>query len=191
VAVALRDTVAHVHGYSLFKRLAIPHFYGQPMIFTRKGLLQFSNRLISDTSLGIHIRSLYLSKKSTFFAPDGTSGADNKALMDIVSRAPQLSRFHGYKYGTFGLSWEAFRSMAHTAGASLLEFENIPIYREKGFCRASPFHSFTALRSLIWDCRVKFNVNEGKDLVDCFPRLMSLKISRCDPSFLKLISDIE
>jgi hypothetical protein len=188
-----RRMATDVHGCSLIKRLAMPHFYGQPVIFTREGLHQFSERLVIDTSLALHLRCLHLMQNSWFLYGARTDDikADNKALMDIVSRAPQLTRFHGSRNCVFSLSWEAFRCMADTAGTSLLEFKDIPIYSGNEVCTAGSFRSFTALRSLVWDCCAKFNANEGKDLRECFPRLISLRIAKCDSSFLKLISHIE
>jgi hypothetical protein len=111
--------------------------------------------------------------------------------MDIVSRAPQLIRLHGSEgHGWFDLSWEVFCCMADRAGASLLEFENIPIGGRE-LCRTQPFRSLTALRSLTWDSPAKFAAHECKGLRDCFPHLVSLKISRCDASFLRLLSHNE
>jgi hypothetical protein len=174
-------------GYLLFKQLAMPHFYSQPVIFTGKGLRQFSERLTDDISLGLHLRCLYLMHDNPLFyynEPDH--------LTNIVSRAPHLTRFLGEGgYYTFNFSWEAFCCMAETAGASLLEFENIPISGGKEFCKTQPFRSLTALRSLTWNCLAKFTTLQCQGLEECFPRLVSLKISRCDPSFLKLISHIE
>jgi hypothetical protein len=132
-----------------------------------------------------------MKRRFDLFNSDDGLGANDEVLMSIVSRTPKLTRLHSQILRPFNFSWETFRCLADSAGASLLEFENIPVRSATEFCDASTLRSFTALRSLVWHCPAKFEANEQKDLKDCFPRLTTLRISSCDPSFLKLILHIE
>jgi hypothetical protein len=128
---------------------------------------------------------------------------DNKAVLNIISRAPQLHRVYGADLqnnthdlldlfgGVSHMRWEAFCLVATTAGPSLTEFEDISIYGAVDVYSPRPLCSLTALRSLFWDCDSKFNVDDGVVLGDYFPCLESLWISKCNQSFLELLTRIE
>ena len=127
---------------------------------------------------------------------------DNNAVKNIISRAPRLCRAYGANFrnnlphwlfprAVFSLTWETFCLLANTAGPSLIAFEDILIDRTMELHTPNLFYPFTALRSLFWDCSTKFNVDNGVVLKDCFPCLETLRISRCDPSFLELLTRIE
>jgi hypothetical protein len=170
-------------------------------------LHEFSERLARDTSLGLHLRSLFLWKDEFGESDDWDElppiEEDNKAILNIISRAPQLHRVYGadlqnntnsllYLFGGVSrMSWEAFCLMATTAGPSLTEFENVSIYDAVDVYSPRPLYSFIVLRSLFWDCDSKFNVDDGVVLENCFPCLESLWISSCSHSFLELLTRIE
>jgi hypothetical protein len=187
----------------LLKRLGEPHFYSHPILLSRTALLQFSHRLVDDASLGLHLRHLYLWRDlhEDFYAEDDELDIrhqiDDKAIMDIILRAPRLIRVYGpnlrtcsriFFDDTYTLCWEAFCVMAHTSGHSLLEFVNVAVGNKRELCTSRPFHSFTALRSFFWNCHIKFNVDGDSGGRECFPCLKSLSISICDSSFLELLS---
>jgi hypothetical protein len=212
---------------SIKQKRALPHFYNHPIIITREALYQFSERLVQDASLGLHLRTLFLWLES-LDEPDmeidepaddpdmeidepaddpdigigEPADGHDKVILNIISRAPQLRRVYGadfqrstrglqFLFSFSGLSWEGFCLMADTAGSSLIAFENVSIYGTERLYTPCPLYSFTALQSLFWDCVIKFNVDDGVVLKDCFQRLESLQISRCDPSFLELLMHIE
>jgi hypothetical protein len=192
----------------LLKRLALPHFYSHPVILTGKALRGFSQKLVNDTALGSHLRHLFVwqvEDEGSDSDSDDEALEDNEALMDIIRRAPLLRRVYGVNmgdddcvlgvvsgYAGFSvLEWRAFCLMAVTAGASLLEYENLPIYDPAELCSPNPFRSLTALRSLRWHCPAKFNVQEGSALKECFPSLTCLRINICNLSFLALLLHME
>jgi hypothetical protein len=166
-------------------------------------LHQFSERVVHDTSLGLHIRSLFLFME-TLDSPDSEVwNPDNEAVMNIVSRAPRLNRVYGadfpsdcqnllYMFYYSTMRWEGFCLLADTAGSSLISFENVSIRgTAKLYTSPCPLYSFTTLQSLFWDCNVKFKVDDEAILKDCFPCLESLRISSCHSSFLTLLTHIE
>jgi hypothetical protein len=199
----------HVNG--LLKRLALPHFYCHPIIRSRKSLYQLAVRLVNDSSLGLHIRSLlvYRHPQFQYFFPDMLMGhntdhrmADSSAMMNIFSRAPRLTRVSGAglnnntPYPTLFfceslLSWDAFCVLADTAGSSLVEFEGLYISDTGRISAPYPFGSFTALRKLFWNCTAAFDAGEDVGLRECFPHLESLTVSAYHPSFLGLLMDME
>jgi hypothetical protein len=198
--------VDHVHINMLSKRLALPHLYRHPVI-SRKNIHQFSERLINNPSLGQHIRSLTIRGEPQFqsfpgapMATEVNNGdADIKLIMDIISRAPGLtgvygstgSLYPGNLYSDSKLSWDAFCLLGDTAGASLLEFDGITICDSGNYSTPCPFPSFTALRSLFWDCTVIFDASECTSFRECFPHLESLTVAECHSSFLNLLRYIE
>jgi hypothetical protein len=200
--------VDSIHVNVLLKRLGLPHLYRHLVISSRRTLHRLSDRLVNDSSIGLHIRSLsfrpqFFHISDLFMRHLTDSGiSHSEAMMDILSRAPRLTRVYSegiddnlsYPMGFSSqsmLDWDSFCVLAETAGSSLLEFEGLCISNTESISAPYPFASFTALRVLVWNCTAVFDVSDGISLRESLLQLEYLTIRACHPSFLELLVDME
>ncbi|KAJ7278128.1 hypothetical protein C8J57DRAFT_1305852 [Mycena rebaudengoi] len=182
-----------------FHRLAIPYLYAYPEFRSNISVEKFAERLVTEPSLGPHVREL-----SRHHAAGFGFGEDSRRVtphfIPIFSRTPGLTRLTGHSTddfsisGGFSIAFEAFEALAETAGGTLAEFRGLEIEREEedpfdweqsfSPVRHQPtiFTLFTALRVLRWDSRVDFELPSACGMAEhcCSEVLPALEVLEVD-----------
>lgn len=90
------------------------------------------------------------------------------------------------------LTLDAFQDLAETAGPGMVSILDVEISAgsKESLC-PSVLHQFQVLRSLRCEMMGTFDLKPDKIFPDSLPALESLQITRCEASFLKLLSSLE
>ncbi|KAJ6566907.1 hypothetical protein B0H19DRAFT_1138853 [Mycena capillaripes] len=182
-----------------FHRLAIPYLYAYPEFRSNIGVVKFAERLVTEPSLGPHVRELSRHHAAGFgFGEDSRRATPH--FIPIFSRTPGLTKLTGHGddgfsvASGFSISFEAFEALAKTAGGALAEFRGLEIEREEedpfdwerssSPVRHQPtiFTLFTALRVLKWDSRVDFVLPSALGMAGqcCSEALPALEVLEVD-----------
>ncbi|KAJ7611972.1 hypothetical protein DFH06DRAFT_1243803 [Mycena polygramma] len=170
----------------LFDRLALPYLYRYPVFRTAIDLARFSSALASQPTIGAHIRELDVR----------IVGPDSSAIPTILSRTCNLTHLIGY--GRHSFSWDAFTTLAVTAGSTLQEFTGFSFKFDlrSRLTTHSPgvFTHFIVLRSVAWHFFPRSSIGPpqfgavGEASGAALPALKSLSI--LTPEVLSMFSEM-
>ncbi|KAJ7611828.1 hypothetical protein FB45DRAFT_1009632 [Roridomyces roridus] len=191
-----------------FNRLALPYYYAH-IILTKYG---YSSNLVSVVErnpwLGSHIRTIVGELDESYVVEsDYSSDDDSEAAQRVRARrdlaAVILSQTTGleallsqdvYSPGDTpdrsdgGISWEALEIALETCGSTLQKLAT-------RICAASSpmapiiFSRFTALKSLVWECKTLFDLDEIPSAA--LPCLTDLTLAKFHPSFVVALTRME
>ncbi|KAF7338867.1 F-box domain-containing protein [Mycena sanguinolenta] len=156
-----------------FCRLALPYLYRYPTFWDDASLQRFSNSLCFNPAPGVHVREIRTSDftfKSSFSQPTPN-------FVPIFSCTSGLTKLVG-GVRPISLKWDAFETLAQTAGQTLVEMVQCFISVRDHLVPREPtiFLDFTALRSLRWSSPATF-VHAAPGLVSAaLPSLESLHV---------------
>lgn len=126
-----------------------------------------------------------------------------QCLHSIITNAPNLTHlrvvpapinhvFYLMFESRLPLTLDAFQDLAETAGPGMVSILDVEISAgsKESLC-PSVLHQFQVLRSLRCEMMGTFDLKPDKIFPDSLPALESLQITRCEASFLKLLSSLE
>ncbi|KAJ6619276.1 hypothetical protein B0H10DRAFT_2026771 [Mycena sp. CBHHK59/15] len=156
-----------------FHRLALPYLYGYPAFSDEFRARKLSARLADAPTLGAHVREI--ETRHGICSGMFEDSLDKTNLVPIFSCTPRLTRLVGE--GRIPMNWDAFRALAETAGASLVEFTGYRISEPfSPSYSAAIFQNFTALRVLTWNSDLHFSTHPVETPSTALPVLERLDI---------------
>ncbi|KAJ6556669.1 hypothetical protein B0H10DRAFT_1967612 [Mycena sp. CBHHK59/15] len=163
-----------------FMRVGLPYLYRYPIFLHRKFVQRFSNRLVEEPSLGLHVYAIRILNYSGI---DVMLTSIN--LANVFHFTSRLTKLIGN--GSIPLPWEAFTALAKTAGGTLVDLNgfvfqpHIPSSAFPSTAHSSDvFNHFTTLRSFTWKIDrfrdVYFSTEVTHHATTAFPALELLHV---------------
>ncbi|KAJ7891400.1 hypothetical protein B0H14DRAFT_2688893 [Mycena olivaceomarginata] len=182
-----------------FHRLGLPYHYVDVVLSERVHVSKFGSILLSNPSIGPHVRNLALDYWD-WRGKEDESFFDERAdamltMLTILSQTTGALRITGETFNDIpmslhmagSISWDGFTVMTRCSGHTLREFS----VKIDSTAHPSPtvFADLVALRILEWKCGATFLLTDIPR--DGFPNLEDLRIFSADESFLTALSLME
>ncbi|KAJ7057954.1 hypothetical protein C8F01DRAFT_302540 [Mycena amicta] len=167
----------------MFARLAIPHLYEHPRLFTPLAQARFS-QLISGqrgVDVGHYVRA--------FTVSDFAIGLP----LPILPHTPNLASVECLQTTNSTISADGLNTLGDVVGSTLSSLRGLHIATPSGRKLLDPraLTSFTAMRTLEWNSKAKFTVSGAPISSTTFGNLFSLVIQEFNPTLLIVLSQAD
>ncbi|KAF7320864.1 F-box domain-containing protein [Mycena chlorophos] len=175
-----KNYLAPVLACRMFARLAIPHLYETPFLYTDIAQHNFSLILAGSRgpTLGPYVREITVNE------------IYDLALLGMLQHTPRLESIVGHGSDST-LPASALELLAKSVGNSLRTLRNVAFDKPlKGGLDPTPMALFTQLVFLEWDCKAPFKSLRNLSAT-ALGNLTTLAIREYHPTFLALLSDLQ
>ncbi|KAJ7246388.1 hypothetical protein C8J57DRAFT_1190374 [Mycena rebaudengoi] len=176
-----KSTLALLLVSKTFARIAIPHLYEHPNLFTPFAWILFHKRLMARPSLGHYIRSLTLGMTD--------SRMPSMAAKHMFAHMPALMELDSASDGVrWTLTCKEFEDFAKSNGSILVTLNGLSVAKGNGTRNPSTFALFRRIRHFTWDSKTVFNTKVSPGT---FSTVEEINLGYFDPTFLVLLSHMQ